>query len=142
VTKNGIFETFCLKAFSVEQLEIPFWENKTLNVFRRVSRSCFLNFDLIGCQSWKECAKSTILNIKVKIRQFKCHQKIPCIRFSGSDISNYGLIFNTADSRKNCFFYKYFVLLSSTVCVENETIVANIVFRESYTRNLLVVFNF
>ena len=40
------------------------------------------------------------------------------------------------------FFYKYFVLLSSTVCVENETIVANIVSRKSYTRNLLVAFKF
>jgi hypothetical protein len=35
--KNGIFETFCLKAFSVEKLEMPFLEYKSLNVF--------LNFD-------------------------------------------------------------------------------------------------
>jgi hypothetical protein len=39
-------------------------------------------------------------------------------------------------------FYKYFVLLSSTVCVKHETIVANIVSRKSYTRNLLVAFIF
>jgi hypothetical protein len=40
------------------------------------------------------------------------------------------------------FFYKYFVSLSSTVCVENETIVANIIFKKSYTRNILVAFRF
>ena len=44
VTKNGIFETFCLKAFSVEKLEMPFLEYKSLNVSRRVSRSCFFKF--------------------------------------------------------------------------------------------------
>jgi hypothetical protein len=36
------------------------------------------------------------------------------------------------------FFYKYFVLLSSTVCVKNETIVANTVSSKSYRRNLLL----
>jgi hypothetical protein len=51
------------------------------------------------------------------------------------------LILNTADSRKKSeFFYKCYVLISSTVCVRNQTIVANIVFSKSYPRNLLVAF--
>jgi hypothetical protein len=56
--------------------------------------STFSNFDLIDCKSTKKCAKSTILNMKVRIRKFKCHQKIPWIRLAGNDISNYGLILN------------------------------------------------
>ena len=100
VTKNGIFETFCLKAFSVEKLEMPFLEYKSLNVSRRVSRNCFSNFYHIGCQSWENCAKMTILRIKVIIRKFKCHQKIPWVCFAGNDISNYGLIFNTYSARE------------------------------------------
>jgi hypothetical protein len=105
--------------------------------------SLFLNFGVIGCKSTKTCAKLKILNIKVRIRKSKCHQKIPCIQFAGNDISNYGLIFNTTDSRKKIgFFYKYFVLPSSTVCVENETLVANIVSSKLYTRNLLVALRF
>ena len=39
-------------------------------------------------------------------------------------------------------FLKYFVLISSTVCVENRTIVAYIVFSKSYLRNLLMAFIF
>ena len=44
--------------------------------------------------------------------------------------------------KKIVFFYKYFFLLSSTVCVENETLVAYIVSRKSYTRNLLLALRF
>jgi hypothetical protein len=50
------------------------------------------------------------------------------------DISNYSLLIG--------FFYKYLVLLFSTVCVENETIVANIISSKSYTRNLLLALRF
>jgi hypothetical protein len=39
----------------------------------------FLNFALIGYKSTKKCAKMTILRIKVVIRKFKCHQKIPWV---------------------------------------------------------------
>jgi hypothetical protein len=67
--------------------------------------STFLNFGLIDCKSTKKCAKSKILNIKVRIRKSQCHQKISCIRFAGNDISNYGLIFNTADSRQKQGFF-------------------------------------
>jgi hypothetical protein len=80
--------------------------------------STFLNFCLIGCESTKKCAKSTILNIKVRIRKYKCHQKIPWIRFAGIDISNYGIIYNKTDS-KIIVFYKYFVVISSTVVFKN-----------------------
>jgi hypothetical protein len=67
--------------------------------------SSFLNFGLISCKSTKKCAKPKILNITVRIRKSKYHQKIPSERFAGNDINNYGLIFNTADSRKkNCVF--------------------------------------
>ena len=46
----------------------------------------------------------------MRIRKYKCHQKIPWIRFAGNDISNYGPIFNTADSRKKIEFFTLFVL--------------------------------
>jgi hypothetical protein len=69
----------------------------------RIGRT-FLTLRLIGCKSTKKCAKSTILNMKVRIRKFKCHKKIPWVRFAGNDISNYGLILNTADSRKKLKF--------------------------------------
>jgi hypothetical protein len=72
--------------------------------------------------------------MKVRIRQFKCHQKIPWVRFAGNDISNYGLILNTADSRKKINFFIIFF------SVQNQTIVANIVSSKPYPRNLLVVF--
>jgi hypothetical protein len=57
------------------------------------------NVDLIGYKSTKKGAKLTILNMKVRIRKFKCHQKIPWVRFAGNDISNYGLIFNKNGAR-------------------------------------------
>ena len=105
--------------------------------------SIFLNLSLIGCKSTKKCAKLKIFNIKLRIRKSKCHQRIPCIRFTGNDISNYCLIFNTTDPRiKIGFFYRYFVLVSSTVCVENETKVAYIVSSKSYTRDFLVALRF
>jgi hypothetical protein len=44
----------------------------------RIGRT-FLNFALIGCKSTKKCAKMTILKIKVIIRKFKCHSKIPWV---------------------------------------------------------------
>ena len=37
--------------------------------------------------------------MKVRIRQFKCHQKIPWVRFAENDISNYGLISNRNGAR-------------------------------------------
>jgi hypothetical protein len=64
----------------------------------RIGRT-YLNFALIGCKSTKKCAKMTILKIKVMIRKFKCHQKIPWVLFAGTDISNYGLILNTHSAR-------------------------------------------
>jgi hypothetical protein len=85
--------------------------------------STFLNFGLIGCKSTKKCAKSKILNIKVRIRKSKYHQKIPCIRFAGNDISNYGLIFNTNSARaQNEIFIEKAYFFSRIRCVENETI--------------------
>jgi hypothetical protein len=89
----------------VEVPETSFSEYYILNITNpRVGEhrmgSTYLNFGLIGCKSTKKCAKSKNLNKKVRIRKSKCHQKIPCLRFAGNDISNYGLIFNTADSRK------------------------------------------
>jgi hypothetical protein len=65
---------------------------------RRIG-STFSNFDLIGCKSTKKSAKSTILNMKVRIRKFKCQQTIPWIRFAENDISNYGLILNRNGAR-------------------------------------------
>ena len=52
VTKNGIFETFCLKAFSVEKLEMPFLEYKSLNVSRRGTRILGLTSEISDI-SWK-----------------------------------------------------------------------------------------
>ena len=62
------------------------------------ARCCKYFFEF-GCKSTKKCAKSTILNMKVRIRKFKCHQKIPWVRFAGNDISNYGLILNRNGAR-------------------------------------------
>jgi hypothetical protein len=50
----------------------------------------FLNFALINCKSTKKCAKMTILKIKVIIRKFQCHQKIPWVWFAENNISNCG----------------------------------------------------
>jgi hypothetical protein len=79
--------------------------------------STFLKVGLIGCKSTKKCAKSTILNIKVEIRKFKCPQKFPCIRFSGNDTSNYGVIFNTNDAREQneIFIENFIFVLESAV---------------------------
>jgi hypothetical protein len=82
----------------------------------RIGRT-FLNFRLIGCKSSKKCAKSTIVNTKVRIRNFKCHQKIPWVRFAGNDISNYGLILITNCARaqtvpKESFGGIYFLILT------------------------------
>jgi hypothetical protein len=56
------------------------------------------------------------------------------------------MILNTADSRKQIVFYrvfyKYYILISSTVCVQNQTTVANKVYSKSNPRNLLVSFIF
>ena len=60
----------------------------------------FLNCGLIGFISTKKGAKSTIQNIKVGIKKFKCHQKIPWVRFAGNDITNYGLILNRNGARE------------------------------------------
>ena len=79
----------------------------------------------------------------MKIRKSQCYQKIPCIRFAENDISNYGLIFKTNSAREqNEIFIEKPYFFSRIRCVENETIVANIVSRKSYTRNLLVAFKF
>ena len=51
----------------------------------------------------------TILNTKVIVRKYKCHQKISLVRFAGNDICNYGLISNNDGARDenmkniNCF---------------------------------------
>jgi hypothetical protein len=58
----------------------------------------FSNFGLIGCKSSKKCAKFPILSLTVKIRKYECHQNISWVWFAEDDISNYGLILNTADS--------------------------------------------
>ena len=79
--------------------------------------STFLNFGLIGCKFKKKCAKSKILNIKVRIRKSKCHQKFPCIRFSGNDISNYGLILhtNSAKEQNEILIEKLYFFLESVI---------------------------
>jgi hypothetical protein len=65
------------------------------------------------------------------------------IRFAGNDISNYGLIFNTFGARdQNLIFIKKLKFFSRIRCLENETIVADIVSSKSYPRNLLVAFIF
>jgi hypothetical protein len=47
----------------------------------------------------------------------------------------------TADFRNKLeLFYKYNVLISSTLCVQNQTTVANIVSSKSFLRNLLMAF--
>jgi hypothetical protein len=103
-----------------------------------------MNFGLIGSKSRKKCAKSTILNIKVKIKKSKCQQKIPCTRFDGDDISSYGLIFNTNSAREHneIFIEKPYFFLESFLfcCVENETIVAYIVPSKPHPRNISVAF--
>jgi hypothetical protein len=58
------------------------------------------------------------------IGKFKCHQKIPWVWW------------------KFKVFHQNFILVSSTVCVQNQTIVANIVSSKSYPRSLLVAFKF
>jgi hypothetical protein len=88
------------------------------------------------CKSKKKCAKSKILNMKVRNRQFKCHQKISWVWFAENDIINYGLILNrngASDQKISLFF-------SIIRCVQNQTIVANIVPSKPYPRNLLVAF--
>jgi hypothetical protein len=52
------------------------------------------------------------------------------------------LIFNTADSRRKIKFFIKIMFWSLALCVQNETIVANIVFSKPYPRNLLVAFIF
>jgi hypothetical protein len=69
----------------------------------------FFNFGLIGCKSTKKCAKWTILNIKVKIRKFEGHQKIPWARFAGNDISNYGLISNRNGAKDQKITFNLFL---------------------------------
>jgi hypothetical protein len=69
------------------------------NVSYRIHAVLLIPYEYIFAQSWKKCAKSTILNMKVRIRKFKCHQKIPWIRFAGNDISNYCLILNRNGAR-------------------------------------------
>ena len=52
-----------------------------------------------------------MLNMKMRIRKFKCHQKIPWVRFAGNDISNYGLILNRNGARdQKIIFMKNFIL--------------------------------
>jgi hypothetical protein len=100
---------FCLRALQLGRM------CRKRVIFRRFDISLFLwkcqkrltyhlgcifsNFGLIGCKSTKKCAKMTILKLKVIIRKFKCHQKIPWVWFAGKDINNYGLILNTNGAR-------------------------------------------
>jgi hypothetical protein len=74
----------------------------------------FFEFD---CKKTKKCAKSKILNMNMRIRQFKCHQKIPWVQFAGNDISNYGLIFNKngAKDKKIILMKKFNFFLESAV---------------------------
>ena len=81
--------------------------------------------------------------MKVRIRQFKSHQKIPWVRFAGNDISNYGLILNRNGARnQKIILMKKFIFFSRIRCVQNQTIVANIVFSKPHPRNFLVAFKF
>ncbi len=98
--KNGVFRPFDTRLFLWKCQKRHFRNLTSPRVDQYRIGSTFFNFGLIGCKSTKKYAKSTILNIKVKIRKFKCHQKIPCLQFSGNDISNYGLIFNTKSARE------------------------------------------
>jgi hypothetical protein len=110
VPKKSVFRRFDKRLF--------LWKCKKRH-FRNVTSpmggehricSTFSNFDLIGC-------KSTILNMKVRIRKFKCHQNIPWVRFPGNDIRNYGLILNKNGARdqKIILMKKLNFLLESAV---------------------------
>jgi hypothetical protein len=98
--KNGVFRCFDKRLFLWKCQKCHFRNITSSRVGEHRTGSTFLNFGLIGCKSTKKCAKSNILNIKVRIRNSNCHQNISCIRFAQNDISNYGLIFNITDSRK------------------------------------------
>jgi hypothetical protein len=117
VPKKGVFRRFHKRLF--------LWKCKKRH-FRNVTspkgdehriESTFSNFDLISCKSTKKCAKSTILNIKVIIRKFKCHQTIPWVQFAETDISNYGLILNRNGARdeKIILMKKFNFFLESAV---------------------------
>jgi hypothetical protein len=115
--ENGVFRRFDTRLFLWKCQKRHFWNITSPRVDDHRMESTFLNFGLIGCKSTKKCAKSTIFNIKVKIRKSKCHQKIPYIRFSGNNISNYGLIFKTNSAREQneIFIEKPFFFLESAV---------------------------
>ena len=70
--------------------------------------STFLDLGLIGCESTKKVREIHNFEHKIKIRKYKCHQKIPLVLFYVIDISNYGLILNTEDFRKQ---FKYFKII-------------------------------
>jgi hypothetical protein len=76
--------------------------------------------------------------MKVRIRQFKCHQKIPLVRFAGNDFSNYGLILNRNARDQKIILMKKFKFFSRIRCDHNQTIVANIVISKPYPRNFLL----
>jgi hypothetical protein len=117
------FRRFDTRLFLWKCQKRHFWNITSPKVGEHRIQSNFLNFGLIGCISTKNCAKSKILNIKVRIRKSKYHQKIPCIRFAETDISNYGLIFNTNSARdQNEIFIEkpYFFLESAFMCIDEK----------------------
>jgi hypothetical protein len=143
VSKKGVFRRFDTRIFLWKCPKRHFWNIGSSRCLTYHLGCSFANFGLIGCKSTKKCAKSTILNIKVKVKKSKCHQKIPCIRFAGNDISNYGLIFNTDSAKaQNKIFIEKTLFFSRIRCVENETIIANIGSSKSYTRYRLVTLRF
>jgi hypothetical protein len=103
ITKSVVFSNFChLKAylFFVVFMNLFFCIQNILQAVVNILRELLFRISTWMAVNRKKSSKSTILNVLVIIRKFKCHQKISSVRFAGNDMSNYGLILNTADSRK------------------------------------------
>ena len=115
----GVFRGFDTRLFLWKCQKRHFRNVTSPKDDEHLAGSTFSNFDLIGCESTKKCEKSTILNIKVEIRKFKCHQNIPWVRLAGTDISNYGLILNRNGARdqKIIMMKKFNFILESAVMI-------------------------
>jgi hypothetical protein len=78
--------------------------------------------------------------VKVCIRKFKCHQKIPWAWFAGNHIGNQGLISNRNGARDKKTIL--IIIFSRIRFVQNQTLVANIFYSKPCPRNLLMAFKF
>jgi hypothetical protein len=67
--KNGVFRSFDTRLFLWKCQKRHFRNITSQRVGEHRIGSTSLNFGLISCKSTKNCAKSKILNIKVRIKK-------------------------------------------------------------------------